>query len=243
MIAHIKKIGSGQKTVATRFGAVKEEILRRIGKRIWPPGHTIPGEIELAEEFGCARATVNRAMRELSDEGFLERRRRAGTRVKMAPERQARLEIPLVRTEIEASGAAYRYALIESSVQAAPDWLRARLELPAKAKVLHVRCLHFADGLPYQFEDRWINVAAVPAVLKADLRAIGPGEWLVNTVPFTTAEFGFFAEAADAALAAVLSVGVGEAIFVAERITWRADKCITFARMSFRRGYRMTTRI
>ena len=55
--------------------------MRRIHARDYAPGANIPGEVELAGEFGVARATVNRALRELSDEGILERRRNSGTRV------------------------------------------------------------------------------------------------------------------------------------------------------------------
>ncbi len=84
---------------------VKNEILCRIHNRIWAPGSLMPGEIELAEEFGCARATVNRAMRELAEEGLLDRRRKAGTRVRPAPRRTATVELPLVRRADAARGA------------------------------------------------------------------------------------------------------------------------------------------
>ena len=60
---------------------VKTDILSKITKGAWGPGSLIPSEVELADTYGCARATVNRAMRELADEGIVERRRKAGTRV------------------------------------------------------------------------------------------------------------------------------------------------------------------
>ena len=65
-------------TEKTNYRDVKAEILRRITEGDWAPGARLPGEVELAEAFGVARATVNRAMRELTDEGLLERRRKAG---------------------------------------------------------------------------------------------------------------------------------------------------------------------
>ena len=82
--------------------------------------------------------------------------------VRLTPVRQVRFEIPLIRKEIEEQGAAYRYALIRSEVMLAPDWLRARLSLKPGTEVLHLVCMHFADGRPYQLEDRWINLAATP---------------------------------------------------------------------------------
>ena len=57
----------------TGYRDVREEILRRIRVKIWTPGVVMPNETDLAAELGCARATVNRAMRELAEEGVLER--------------------------------------------------------------------------------------------------------------------------------------------------------------------------
>ncbi len=213
----------------------------RIRNRTWPPGSIMPGEVELAAEFGCARATVNRAMRELAEEGILDRKRKAGTRVNAAPVRKAKFSIPLIRVEIENNGALYRYVLVSREILVAPGWLRARLRLGANDRVLHLQCMHYAGNAPFQFEDRWINIRAVPDVEQADFEKIGPNEWLVNQVPFTDAELSFSAAGADAELANYLSLSIGEPVFTAERTTWLEKVPVTFARMSFSRGYRMTT--
>lgn len=226
----------------TSYRDVKAEILRRITDGDWAPGTLLPGEVELAETFGVARATVNRAMRELTEEGLLERRRKAGTRVRPSPLRSARFEIPLVREEVEATGAAYRYALLERDVGRAPDWLRARLGLLPGAKVLHLACLHSADGAPYQFEDRWINLAALPEAEAADFKTLGPNEWLVRAVPFSEVEISFLATSADGRVGGYLSMGPGEPVFTVERTTWWEGQAITHVRLYFARGHRMTTR-
>ncbi|MCV6547210.1 MAG: GntR family transcriptional regulator [Cohaesibacter sp.] len=224
------------------FRDVKNEILGRIHAREWPPGSLMPGEIELAEEFGCARATVNRAMRELAEEGIIDRKRKAGTRVNIAPVRHAKFEIPLVRTEIESLGASYRYAFISRSIDLAPDWLRARICLGPDDQVLHIECMHYANNAPFQFEDRWINITAAPKSMTADFSAISPNEWLVAELPFSEAEISFSASAVDERLARFLSMYHGEPHFLSERVTWLKDLPITFAQMSYGRGYRMTTR-
>ena len=217
--------------------------MRRIHARHYAPGANIPGEVELAAQFSVARATVNRALRELSDEGILERKRNSGTRVAAARARHAKLEIPLIRDEIEASGATYRYALLERQQMLAPQWLAARLDLNALSKVIHLRCLHFASGTPFVFEERWINLQSVPQAADADFAAHNPNEWLVNAVPFTTAEFSFSATTLDANDAKLLGAKSGEASFVAERVTWLEKQAVTFARMLFKPGYRMLTQI
>lgn len=84
--------------------AIRDEVMGRVRARRWPPGALIPNEKVLATEFGVARATVNRALRELAEAGVLERRRRAGTRVAALPVRKATLDIPVIRQEVDPRG-------------------------------------------------------------------------------------------------------------------------------------------
>lgn len=224
------------------YQEIKADVLGRIMAGEWPPGGMLPGEIDLAQAYGCARTTVNRALRELADEGYLDRRRKAGTRVRPSPKREARFEIPLVRGEIEAAGARYGYRLLSRAVIAAPGWLAARMGVPEQGEILHLTCLHDADGVPYQHEDRWINLAGLPQARDADFSAFGPNEWLVETVPFSDVEISFGAVSADAAQADLLGCAPGAALFQIERTTWFSGAAVTFVRLSFAPGHRMTTR-
>ncbi len=225
----------------TGFREVKEDIVSRIKNRTWGPGELLPGEVELSRQFGCARATVNRAMRELAEEGVLERKRKAGTRVVQNPVRHARFEIPIVRHEVEASGAEYRYALVKREVLTPPDWLQARMGVNSADRVIHVQCMHYSGNSPYQFEDRWINIAAVPKVEQADFTSTSPNEWLVNEVPLSKAEISFSASSASDEVARFLELKSGEPVFVAERATWLEELPITYARMSFPESYRLVS--
>jgi GntR family transcriptional regulator, histidine utilization repressor len=224
------------------FKDVKADLLDQIARGVMAPGTLMPNEMDLAETYGCARATVNRAMRELADEGIVERKRKAGTRVRKAPIRQARFSIPIVREEIEAQGAEYRYALIDRTVAEVPDWLRGRLALTPGQQVVRVVCMHWADGIPYQHEERWINPEVVPSVLRADFSASGPNEWLLAEIPFSNAEISFMAVEATQDLADHMGCFAGNALFRTERTTWLRERAITLVRLTYRRGHRMTTK-
>ena len=230
-------------TQSMGYREVKADLLAQIRSGAFAPGALLPGEEELCRRYGAARATVNRAMRELAEDGLIERKRRAGSRVREAPLRQARFAIPLVRVEIESQGAAYRYALMRSRILLCPDWLRARMALPEGAQMRHLACLHFADERPYQFEDRWISLAAAPGARDADMTALGPNEWLVRNVPFSTAQISFSAYVADADAAQMLGCAPGEALFRVERQTWREGASITYVSLLYRAGHRMTTMV
>lgn len=224
------------------FRALMAAIRGRIEAGEWGQGGRMPTEAELAAEYGCGRLTVNRALRELSDEGLIDRRRRAGTRVRLSPRREARFTIPKVRDEIEATGASYRYTYLGHVERAAPDWLRGRMGLMPDDRVLHVRCLHSADGQPWQAEDRWISLVALPAARWADFRTLAPTEWLIAAVPYSEVEVSFLAVEADDEAAVALECDVGTALFAAERTTWWQGQAITHVRLTFRPGHRMTTR-
>ena len=226
----------------TGYRQIKAEVFRRIRAGDYGPGDLLPGEVELAAQFGCARATVNRAMQELSDDGIIDRRRKGGSRVKISPLRQVTFEIPIIRAEIEARGAEYRYQLIFSLVEKAPAWLAAQWQTPEQTDVRHVQCLHFSDGRPFQFEDRWINLATVPLAAEADFTTAGPNEWLVAKVPYTNAEITFSAQAAGIEIAGYLGAEPQQPVFYVERSTWLAGAPVTCVRLSFQAGYQMIAR-
>ena len=221
---------------------VKSDILSKITKGEWALGSLIPNEVDLAMTYGCVRSTVNRAMRELAEEGLIERRRKSGTRVRMTPIRQARFDIPIVRAEIEAKSAEYRYSLVSSSVEPAPGWLCARLKLSQKSEVLRLVCMHYADGDPYQHEDRWINLVSLPQAQTVNFSDIGPNEWLVSTIPFSDVEISFSAGLADQRLNDYLTCALGDPVFTIERSTWWEGQAVTYVRLTDKPGHRLTTR-
>lgn len=219
---------------------IRAEVLRRIRVREWPLGAMIPAEEALAAEFGCARATVNRALRELAVAGVVERRRRAGTRVVALPVRKATVDIPVIRQEIEARGQTYGFRLLEERTEAAPVPVASKLGIAPGARLIWLEALHLADGRPFVHETRWLNPAAIPVALP-DFRLVSANEWLVAHVPYVTGDIAFSAEGASAREAEVLGVSAGAALFVTERATWAAEAPITFVRLAHAPGYRVQT--
>ena len=228
---------------ASNWQTIHTELQRRIGERIWAPGDVLPSEVALAEEFGCARATVNRAMRELADAGQVDRRRKAGTRVVKNPVRRATFDIPIIRLEVESRGAEWSHRILERKTLQPPVLIANRLSLPDRARALHLRSLHFADREPFVYEDRWINVQAVPAIAKADLTKVSANEWLVQEAPFTGGEFGLSAANASANEAALLGIDEGAPLLIVDRITFNQDQAITSVRLAYPPGYRVQTKL
>ena len=226
------------KPAAQGYRLVRDDVLGRIRSGRFKPGALLPGEVELAASFGVARATVNKAMLELVEQGYLERKRKGGTRVRSSPLRAARFAIPLIREEIEAQGH-YDYKLLQRAEMAADKDLRGRLGLRVKTKLLHLLCLHLADDAPYAVEERWINLATLPEAAQVDFSLIGPNEWLVQRVPFTDVKLEVSAGVPPAHVSKHLTSKAP--CLVAERTTWQAGRSVTYMRLTFRQGYKLTT--
>lgn len=222
---------------------IRELLLSRIQSGEWPLGALIPGEMELAEEYGCARTTVNRALRTLAEDGLVIRKRKGGTRVCQMPVRHAKFEIPVIREQVEATGSAYRHQVIARSKKVPPSAIRTRLQIPAGAKALKLDTLHLADDHPYALEARWVNLEAVPGILNAPLNEISANEWLVKTVPFSRGHVVFSAENVDDSISRVLEARVGAALFVIDRTTWLEDEFITTMKLYYKEGFELHSKL
>jgi len=216
---------------------VQDEVRRRIHARVWKPGDLIPNEADLAYEFGCARATVNRALQALAEAGFLDRRRRAGTRVALRPVAKATLDIAILRSEIEGRGFSYGYGLLETEKAEPPIELRGVFGAGVH---WHVKALHLADNAPYVVEDRWISLDVVsdPEIFET----VSPNEWLLINAPYTRGEISFSAKSAGA-FASALGVSTEASVFEIERRTWDGEQAITQVRLTFAPGYRIQTEL
>ena len=222
---------------------VREVLLRRIHDRIWQPGDLIPHEADLAEEFGCARTTVNRALRDLAESGLVVRKRRAGTRVAVNPPQRATLTIPIIREEVEALGRSYRHSVLERDLMPLPPMLHGAFQVSLGEDLLFLKTLHFSNERPYAYEERYINLEAAPEARNMTFKDISANEWLVHNAPYSHGDLSFFAVNADKTLSRKLDAATGTALFAMERITWAGDLPITHVRLIFAPGYRMRTGI
>ncbi|MCU0902624.1 MAG: GntR family transcriptional regulator [Tabrizicola sp.] len=218
---------------------IRAEVLRRIRARDWPPGALIPGEEALAEEFGVARATVNRALTALADAGVIERKKRAGTRVAALPVRRARLEIPVIRLDVLGRGLPYDFTLLADRLVEAPAPVAARLGLPDGQPLRHMETLHLAGGQPFVLETRWLNPDVLPSP-PPDFSAISVNEWLVTHVSLVSGDIAFLAEPAGRREAEVMGVAHGTALLVAERTTHGTAGGVTLVRLAHAPGHRVT---
>jgi GntR family transcriptional regulator, histidine utilization repressor len=222
---------------------VRTLIHHRILDATYGPGDKLPRDVDLARDLGCARATVQRAMRDLSDAGVIERRRKGGTHVRPDPVTRATLDIPVIRQEVEQSGHAYGYRLISSGLAQTPRHVIDNFALDGACKMLRVQALHLSDRRPYLYEDRWISTQTVPEIASVDLARESANEWLVRNRPYSHGIVQFYATRAGNDFARHLQTAADAALFVVERTTWIKDAPITTVQAVAAPGYQMRSTI
>ncbi|SHM15765.1 GntR family transcriptional regulator, histidine utilization repressor [Paracoccus solventivorans] len=227
--------------IPSKAQAIETEVRRRIVEREWRQGQRIPDEADLAVEFDAARSTVNKALQRLADEGLLDRRRRAGTRVAVDPVRKATFAISIVREQVEQAGMAYSHRVVAQRRTPVPEDIAARLGIAPGTPLIHMRALHYGDGRPFQLEDRWLNPEAVRGLERADFLQLNANEWLVRNTPYLRAEMSFSAENASRRDARLLQTQVGQALLVLHRSTWNDLGPVTSVRVAYPPGHVVTT--
>jgi GntR family histidine utilization transcriptional repressor len=212
---------------------IRAELEAKIRSGEWRPGHRLPTEAALMAEYGCARMTVHKAIMGLVGEGLVVRNKKAGTVVAKPHVVTAVLEIPDIAALIAERGEAYAFRLLSRDVgDASPESPEARA-LGADGRLLILSGLHIADGEPFAFERRILNLATTPEAEAVDFSRIAPGSWLLNHVPWSQARHRITAVPADAAIARLLSLRPHAACLQVERWTWRGGQGVTFVRQLF----------
>jgi GntR family histidine utilization transcriptional repressor len=220
------------------YRRIQADVENRIRRGEWPAGFKIPVEHALMRQYGCARATVNKAMTALADAGLIDRRRRLGSFVAQPRIHSAVVEIPDIQAQIAGQGRRYAFRLL-SRRRRRPSAGRPReTGLAGAGALLALRGLHLENQRPFALEDRLISLAVVPEAEGADFHAEPPGSWLLEhptlKQSWTEGEHRISAINVNAEDAALLGIEPHAACLVVERRTWRGEDQITQVRTIFR---------
>ncbi len=171
------------------YEQVKAFIKGHISSGEWRPGDPVPSESALAQQFAVARMTVNRALRELAAEGLVTRVQGSGTRVAELHRISSRLTIRDIHEEVAERGHVHTTrVLLVAQEKAGPD-LAQSLGLQRGDKVFHTILIHLENGVPIQYEDRYVNPAAAPDYLDLDFTQTTPTHHLLAHAPLTEASY------------------------------------------------------
>ena len=213
------------------YAIVKASLRERLAQGGWQPGARLPSERELVLEFGCARMTVHRALRELEEEGLIERRQGSGSYVAELHPISNLLQVRDIHDEIRERGHVHSTRVCSVSRERADAATASAMRVPRGAPVYHARLVHCENGVPIQFEDRHVNPALAPDFLGRDFSQVTPSFVLFEHAPLTEAEQVVEAVLADATQAELLEVAVGSALLRVSRRTVSQGAVASVARL------------
>lgn len=215
------------------YEQIKAFIKGHISSGEWKPGDLVPSESALGQQFGVARMTVNRALRELMNEGMVTRLQGSGTRVAALHRISSRLMIRDIHEEVIERGHLHTTrVLLVAQEKAQPDIARS-LNLRVGAKVFHTVLTHLENGVPIQHEDRFVNPAAAPDYLAVDFTKTSPTHHLLAHAPLTEASYNIEASLPSASEAKALGIRRSEPCLALTRRTVSGANVASYARLLY----------
>lgn len=214
-----------------RYRQLKELIIRRISSGELQPQDRVPSENELVDSTGVSRMTANRALRELNDEGYVDRVAGVGTFVADFKAVSHVLEVRNIADEVARRGHEHSADVLISAETPADNDASAALQTKPGTPLLYVRIVHFENGIPIQLEDRYVLPDFAPAFLQQDFNELTPSAYLSSVSPLQEAEHVVRAAMPDQETKQKLEMSDDEPCLVVTRRTWAHGRPVSFARL------------
>ena len=215
------------------YEQVKEWIRGHIASGQWRPGDPVPSEAALMDQFGVSRMTVNRALRELAAEGLVNRVQGSGTTVAQLHRISSRLTIRDIHEEVQERGHVHTARVLRVAKEKANADLAKAMGLRTGAVVFHTVLIHMENGVPIQWEDRYVNPAAAPDYLATDFTQTSPTLHLLRHAPLTEASYSIEACLPTAEEAKELAIKRTEPCLVMRRRTVSGSHVASVARLVY----------
>jgi len=215
-----------------RYRQVKSHILKMIGDGELQANDRVPSENELVGTLGVSRMTVNRALRELADDGFVVRLAGVGTFVADSRPNSDVMMVRNIADEILARGHTHSAKVIALEEVKANQRLVDRLEVRPGDKLFYSLILHLESGQPIQLEDRFVCPRLAPNYLNIDFTKITPNVYLSEVAPLHTAEHVIRAVIPTHKVRRLLRMEKNEPCLVIRRRTWSGGRPVSLAELS-----------
>ena len=215
------------------YARVKDHILENIRSGAWEAGRRVPSENELVESFRISRMTANRALRELTAEGFLSRVPGVGTFVKEAPALSSLMELRNIAEEIAQRGHRYSSRLLRKEIVDANPPLAEEFENRALKQLFHIVIVHEENGVPVQLEDRYVNPAVVPDFLERDFADTTPTAVLLAATPVDELEHTVEATLPTSEQQRLLGIAALEPCLALYRRSWSRGMVATAVTLTY----------
>lgn len=213
------------------YQRIKDYLLAEIRAGRWRAGDAVPSEEALVRQFGVARMTVNRAVRELTAQGILNRIQGSGTYVAEEKYQATLVAIRNIADEVRARGHVHQSELCLLESEPAREPLTSKFDVQPGHVLFHSVIVHYDNDVPIQVEDRWANSAVAPDYMSQDFSVSTPNAYLMAVAPLQGANYHIEAVGAPGEIARMLRIPPGQPCLVLHRKTLSMDQVASVVTM------------
>ena len=212
---------------------IKNLIEKRIDSGEWRAGQKLPSENDLVNALEVSRMTINRALRELTQQGLVERVHGIGSFVAERPRHASLIALQDIALEIERGGGRHRSRVLSlESVHASPA-VTELMQLAENAPLYRLRALHYQDDLPLQLESRYVNPEAMPEFIRQDFSRMTATAYLLGQFKPDEMEHRVRAILPDQQTRELLQMPPGQPCLQLTRRTWKNDSVVTYVTLTY----------
>ncbi|GLQ07800.1 UTRA domain-containing protein [Sneathiella chinensis] len=215
------------------YEQVKIYVKSRIKNGDWPCHSQIPSEHTLVREMGISRMTIHRALRELTQEGVLDRIQGVGTFVAKPPQGRITVEMKDIDQAIRDEGRLHQAQVHfhQAEPLSAEDALP--LGLHEGDEVFRSYIVHRENGHPLMLEDRFVNPALLPDYLKQDFSRLTTSRYIQDSLSMLSHEQTIRAVLSTPETSHFLELASTVPCFQVNRKTWSGNKIVSMVRMVY----------
>jgi GntR family histidine utilization transcriptional repressor len=215
------------------YQQIKKTIERKIAAGEWTAGQKLPSENELVAALEVSRMTINRALRELTQQGLINRVHGLGSFVAEAPRHASLIELQDIALEIEQRGKHHASRVLWLEQIEASTEVAEQMGIYVGAPVYYLLAVHLQDTTPVQLETRYVNPQAMPEFIHQDFTQTTSTAYLLKQFQPDEMEHIVRACLPDAEICAQLMMRSGEPCLQLIRRTWKNDQVITYVTLTY----------
>lgn len=148
---------------------LKEQIKQNILNGTYKEGDLIPSEREFNDQYDLSSTTIRRALNDLVQENFLERKAGKGTFVHTQKVKRDLHKVIGFTNNMQEMGLKPSTHVLSKKIAPANAYARSRLGLEKGSEIVRLKRLRLANDIPMMLETRYIRTDLCPGIEMEEL--------------------------------------------------------------------------
>jgi len=206
------------------YHQLKEFLIERVESGEFPVDKPLPTEMEIIKQFMVSRATVRRAMQELTLEGYIQRVPGKGTFILRTKIKRGLTRLSSFSEDMAERGRVVTSTLLEFDERCPPVHIADKLDIPDGISLPFISRLRLADDIPMALNLSYLRLPEGVSIQRSELET-SPSLWSIleqKNIYIIEADKTIESVAADEERARLLDTPVGAPLLLVEGVVFMA---------------------